>query len=873
MKWKQEEEKSEERRKDQMEILNEIEERLLAEGPYNDQIVIYDENTEIVQLSPPEEINQRPICNQKEYNIDNFAQLEDQKVEFKDREANLLSTVEDGFKDQYVIHGDETEELGQKEIRLVRSVEVIETQFAEKSKEDHQRKEDLKKEQIEIEARKIVGARQQEIIPIENTRGEVQSTAELIGHKHNEKVLLRSLMNPQVQIINSDNHQSEVKHSYQFLQHNTNQNNQIQGKKSKNEVQGTNNKVKGFQSHHTTKKIRTHHSMLSVARSNEPLTQSVKSLNQKQDQNADEKTNHLFTEMETQQEFALINRNPRIKDKSYSTQEIVVDCTKLFPLNQGKGNYWSVMREYVKRFELLEGLEKLCSNNANIVKIKEYIKNTFVEWAEETAGKDGVPKYHIKILNITISDYIDTLRSVTDTGNGFYKILFDFNGLKDQISLLGKPMCYVKNAFSAGLLNSYRITKHWEGTFFRIPEKEMGGEKYHRSANIFIFYLRSELFQYREIMEQSIVNKLKELHITSLGKNLEKPYNFRIKKIWSKYHLSPQNIINNAIIIGTEKHKLLERSKIQFHLLNAKELLISLFEEFNKLNTKYPDFNMRFRKVFCNSNIMKHSQKLNPIIKTIIEEQPFRYVNKSTLNELREPILWMGNQLRFASPTNESIKSGAIRYFLDIVLNSPEGRKILINAGMIDSEDKSLLISDWSTGLGTSTIQQASGLLDAVVRTKEKENRCIVKFGVEIIGSDKIKQGPLASLKNIDELRHSVIGDFLRIACNSAGGIPGIVVVTSNNHNGDLVYTVFKYDTAISENLRKYGATFAIDLNRKKVKRILQKYEDVLEILRETYGDTDMVISENILKILPKYSTLGYMYRFYFNIITKIIME
>ena len=62
-------------------------------------------------------------------------------------------------------------------------------------------------------------------------------------------------------------------------------------------------------------------------------------------------------------------------------------------------------------------------------------------------------------------------------------------------------------------------------------------------------------------------------------------------------------------------------------------------------------------------------------------------------------------------------------------------------------------------------------------------------------------------------------------------------------------------------------------LNRKKVKRILQKYEDVLEILRETYGDTDMVISENILKILPKYSTLGYMYRFYFNIITKIIME
>ena len=212
--------------------------------------------------------------------------------------------------------------------------------------------------------------------------------------------------------------------------------------------------------------------------------------------------------------------------------------------------------------------------------------------------------------------------------------------------------------------------------------------------------------------------------------------------------------------------------------MDAKILLLSLFEEFNNLNTEYPDFNIRFRKVFCNSNIIKQSQKLVPIAKTIIEEKPLRYLDQRTLKELREPILWMGNQLRFASPTNESIKSGAIRFFLDIVLNSPEGRKILIDAGMIDSKEKSPLISDWSTGLGTSTAQQASGLLDAVIRTEEKKNISIVKFGVEIIGSDKAKQGPLTSLKNINELRHSVIADFLRIACNSAGGIPGIVVVT-----------------------------------------------------------------------------------------------
>ena len=88
MKWKQEEEKSEERRKDQMEILNEIEKKLLAEEPYNDQILIYDENTEISLLSPLEEISQGTIGNQEGYNIENFAQLEDQKVEFKDGNFN-----------------------------------------------------------------------------------------------------------------------------------------------------------------------------------------------------------------------------------------------------------------------------------------------------------------------------------------------------------------------------------------------------------------------------------------------------------------------------------------------------------------------------------------------------------------------------------------------------------------------------------------------------------------------------------------------------------------------------------------------------------------------------------------------------------------
>ena len=555
---------------------------------------------------------------------------------------------------------------------------------------------------------------------------------------------------------------------------------------------------------------------------------------------------------------------------SFSEKELMSECQRLFPLNQKKGNYWSVMREYVKRFKLLEGLDNLCQKNIDILQIRSFLKSTFSIWADETIGKDGVPKYYHKILNVHVSNYFDTLRSVSDTGDGFYRFEFDLNELKDQLTVSGKPLCYLKKAFCAGFLNSYRITKHWEGTLFKFPEREMGGEKYHQSADVFVFMLRSGISRFRSIMEHAIVLKLRQLHLTMLASNFKDSSNHRIKEIWSKYYLSPQDIIKGGIFEGTEKQKIFTVCKIHFHLLDAKTLINSLVKEFNHLKTKYPSFIERFRTVFCNSNMFRHIQRLKPLTIKTINQQPKRYISQNTLKELREPILWMGNQLKFASPTNESIKNGAIRYFLDIVFNSPEGREILREADMIDSTDVTKLIPDWSTGVGTSTIQQASGLLDAVVRMKRKKNRSFVKFCIEIIGRDKTTQGPLTSLKNVKGLNHSIIGDFLRIACNTAGGIPGIVVMVSNDPNGDLIYTIFKYDTTTIENLQKYGATFAIDLNRKNVKKRLHGGEDVKKMLKETYGETKIVLSKKLLKILPKYNTLGYMFKFYFGIITKI---
>ncbi len=98
-----------------------------------------------------------------------------------------------------------------------------------------------------------------------------------------------------------------------------------------------------------------------------------------QEQVVDERTGPIERNVQSFNECNLnIERNFPIQDYSPSNKEFLSYCQKLFPLNQGKGNYWSVMREYVKRFELLEGLDKLCHQNANVFQIKRFLKSSFL---------------------------------------------------------------------------------------------------------------------------------------------------------------------------------------------------------------------------------------------------------------------------------------------------------------------------------------------------------------------------------------------------------------------------------------------------------------------------------------------------------------
>ncbi|PWI46994.1 hypothetical protein CEE45_13910 [Candidatus Heimdallarchaeota archaeon B3_Heim] len=107
---KEKKKEREEQTEEQREIFTEIEEKLLAEGPYNDQTIVEAENMEISESSPPEEINEKPIDDQKEQNIEDYALRENQKEEIKKIEASLVTMAEEGFNDQQVIYEEEREE-------------------------------------------------------------------------------------------------------------------------------------------------------------------------------------------------------------------------------------------------------------------------------------------------------------------------------------------------------------------------------------------------------------------------------------------------------------------------------------------------------------------------------------------------------------------------------------------------------------------------------------------------------------------------------------------------------------------------------------------------------------------------------------------
>ncbi|PWI47294.1 hypothetical protein CEE45_12425 [Candidatus Heimdallarchaeota archaeon B3_Heim] len=200
MQWKQREKQSEEQR----EKIDEIEEKLLAEGPYEDQIVIDEETKDNLLLSPREEITERPIDDKEEQSIEEYAQRGNQKEEIKEREASLVTMAKEGFNDQQVLHDEVTEsklvslqeglsrEHTEEEMKWKQEEEHLEEQINDHSEKFRKEKEILHSEDKyldQIEERVQEGEKIDESLQIGNSHNN-DKYAPLTSQEGNEKRLL-----------------------------------------------------------------------------------------------------------------------------------------------------------------------------------------------------------------------------------------------------------------------------------------------------------------------------------------------------------------------------------------------------------------------------------------------------------------------------------------------------------------------------------------------------------------------------------------------------------------------------------------------------------------------------------------------------------
>jgi hypothetical protein len=118
MQWKEKEEPADKQVEASKETSEQLEEELLAEGPYADQTIIDDENLRNFQSCSPEEKSEIIIDNQEKQNTKNEVQREEQGEEIEERDASFVTMVEEGFNDQTVIYEEEREEPTYQHVNL-----------------------------------------------------------------------------------------------------------------------------------------------------------------------------------------------------------------------------------------------------------------------------------------------------------------------------------------------------------------------------------------------------------------------------------------------------------------------------------------------------------------------------------------------------------------------------------------------------------------------------------------------------------------------------------------------------------------------------------------------------------------------------------
>lgn len=369
------------------------------------------------------------------------------------------------------------------------------------------------------------------------------------------------------------------------------------------------------------------------------------------------------------------------------------------------------------------------------------------------------------------------------------------------------------------------IPDRWEGVTY----DTLGQLKQRDNVtNTFTFRIRKNIVTYKELLEKTILKRLEKIAARDL-RNLSilfESQNF-LKEIWvSAGNKTPDEILKSLMGKTNNPLYILKEVEVNFNVVDGIKVLSPLFEKSQvdkNLNAK------NFQEIFTNRNIIDEAINSEKIITAkILRGKAFSYLSHETLEEVSIPRFSKSKGVMFADITNENEKAAAIRVFLDLIVNSEEGREILYKLGMISKETRTILLSkrekiefiiNWETGVKTQKIEGlTTGLLDGIVTIKSG-NTYLDEFIVEMVGTNK---GQLLQDSKKNPFSN-VIGDILRIACYRALEKPGIITYVHYDSLGNLNYTIISFNKRVGKALREAGAYLAVDINRPQVRRLYQK--------------------------------------------------
>jgi hypothetical protein len=316
---------------------------------------------------------------------------------------------------------------------------------------------------------------------------------------------------------------------------------------------------------------------------------------------------------------------------------------------------------------------------------------------------------------------------------------------------------------------------------------------------------------------------------------------------------NPEEYLKSLVNAKNNPLNLLKEVRVKFRVIEAEKVLL------NKDFIQNRTFNIsRFTHIFNNNKLIKKSIRTESITEEVIKKgKAYAYLSTNTKREVPIPRLSNTKGIIFASIFNENENAAAIRVFLDLLITSTAGKKIIQKLGFISQEDLEelmtegsniKLVSNWKQGTQTNLINfNLGGIPDGLVALK-RPNLYKNEFFIEYIG---LRKGRDAAYSLMHSSPFSnVIADLLRVACNSASGKPGIVVHGSFNESKDVIYTIFKFNEKSIFRLKKAGANLAVDLNRPMVKEIINEAnESLLKRLNDIFYDTSTIdLGEDLLK-------------------------